>query len=155
MELPFFVSNNHRSRNTDRHGNNFPLNGRKGEGGSGQTDYGDGQKQETDQCAGYKPLQGDISFPHIVMVSLCHHIMIASKDPGADRPAVIVSGCLSPGHTTVEQEACRLATRAILPHNRRDGPSFHAIPDSWSHCPLPIRVTNPGQIHHLAFALIA
>jgi len=80
MELPFFVSNNHRSRNTDRHGDDFSLNGRKGEGGSGQTDYGDGQKQETGQCAGYKPLHGDISFPHIVMVSLRSRIMIASRD---------------------------------------------------------------------------
>jgi hypothetical protein len=80
MELPFFVSNNHRSRNTDRHGDDFSLNGRKGEGGSGQTDYGDGQKQETVQCAGYKPMHRDISFPHVGTISLRGRIMVASRD---------------------------------------------------------------------------
>ncbi|MEK9140785.1 MAG: hypothetical protein AAB308_07005, partial [Nitrospirota bacterium] len=64
----------------DRHGDNFSLNGRKGEGGSGQINHGDGQEQETVHCAGYKPVHGDISFPHIVMVSLRGHIMIASRD---------------------------------------------------------------------------
>jgi hypothetical protein len=35
MELPFFVSNDHCSRNTDRHRDNFSLNRRKCEGGIG------------------------------------------------------------------------------------------------------------------------
>ena len=80
MELPFFVSNDHCSRNTDRHGDNFSLNGRKGEGGIWQTDYGDGQKQETVQCAGYKPMHRDISFPHVGTISLRGRIMVASRD---------------------------------------------------------------------------
>ncbi len=80
MELPFFISNDHRSRNTDRHGDNFSLNGRKGEGGIWQTDYGDGQKQETVQCAGYKPMHRDISFPHVGTISLRGRIMMASRD---------------------------------------------------------------------------
>ena len=47
MELPFLVSNDHRSRNTGRHGDNFSLNGRKSRSRIGKADHYHGQKHET------------------------------------------------------------------------------------------------------------
>src|SRR5574337_1312049 len=62
MELPFVVSNDHRSRNTGCHGDNFSLNGRKSKNGIGQAAYARDQKNETAQYSEHKPVHGHLSF---------------------------------------------------------------------------------------------
>lgn len=76
MELPFLISNDHRSGNTGCHGYNFPLNRRKSKSGIERADYTHSQKDETTQHSEYKLVHGDVSFLHGRTVVSRPHMII-------------------------------------------------------------------------------